>query len=434
MSYKLYSPQNQITAGVKIEILAKFIDIPIEVDRISWDKLKTEDFLKKHPLGKVPTLETPEGCIYESGAILRFLARKAGKFYGNTPAETAAIDQWLEFYNTQLSANHPRVFYGTLGYYPVTKEAYEAGKKDYLEVLKVVEAQLNKTSYLAGNEISIADISLLPSIRLALRLWIDEKHRASIPKVVQWNERLHKDHKEIGEFFGKPWLCIRETLPTFETAEKKEEEKKDVKKDDKKKGEGKKKEEKKKEEPKKKEAPKKKKEEEAEEEVVEKKKTNPLDELPKSPFNIDDWKREFFNAPDMKATLKELWPKFDHEGWSVWKVDYIKYEGEGVVGYLTSNLKNGHLRNLDDAFRKYCFATYGVYGDEGNYEIDGIWMWRGTEIPHFWTQHNSFEYFTFKKLDPKNEADQLLTEEYWLKINEGDKVQGRNVFDATWYR
>jgi elongation factor 1-gamma len=72
-------------------------------------------------LGKVPTLETPEGCIYESHAILRFLAIKAGKFYGSTAAETATIDQWLEFYNTQLSAHHPRVLYGTLGYTAVSK-------------------------------------------------------------------------------------------------------------------------------------------------------------------------------------------------------------------------------------------------------------------------------------------------------------------------
>eukprot|EP00178_Gracilaria_changii_P013303 TRINITY_DN37669_c0_g1_i1.p3 TRINITY_DN37669_c0_g1~~TRINITY_DN37669_c0_g1_i1.p3 ORF type:complete len:125 (-),score=31.99 TRINITY_DN37669_c0_g1_i1:607-981(-) len=122
----------------------------------------------------------------------------------------------------------------------VDKQSYDAGKKDYFECLKIVEAQLNKTKYLAGNELTIADISLLPSIRVSLRLWIGEKLRASIPKVVEWHERLHKDHKEIGEFFGKVWLCIREATPIFEEAEKKEATV--TKKDDKKKGEGKKKE------------------------------------------------------------------------------------------------------------------------------------------------------------------------------------------------
>lgn len=217
MSYKLYSPQNQITAGTKVEILANFINIPVQVERIPFDQIKSAEYLQKHPLGKVPTLETPEGCIYESNTIMRYLARQAGRFYGNSPAETAAIDQWLEFYNTQLSASHPRVFYGTLGFRTVTKESYEAGKKDYISVLKIVEAQLKKTPYLAGNDISIADMTLLPSVRLALRLFLDEKARASIPHVVQWHERLFS-HKEISGFFGKPWLCSQEALPIFEEA------------------------------------------------------------------------------------------------------------------------------------------------------------------------------------------------------------------------
>lgn len=58
-----------------------------------------------------------------------------------------------------------------------------------------------------------------------------------------------------------------------------------------------------------------------------KKKKNPLDSLPKSPFNIDDWKREFCNAENKPETLKQLWPKFDHDGWSLWRIHYIRYEG-----------------------------------------------------------------------------------------------------------
>jgi elongation factor 1-gamma len=105
-----------------------------------------------------------------------------------------------------------------------------------------------------------------------------------------------------------------------------------------------------------------------------------------------------------------------------------------VVGYLTSNLKNGHIRNLDDHFRKYCFAVYGVYGEEGNYEIDGIFMWRGTEIPEAWKEHNTYEYFTFTKLDENDPAVQKLTAEYWLGLNETDTVEGRKVFDAKMYK
>ena len=68
--------------------------------------------------------------------------------------------------------------------------------------------------------------------------------------------------------------------------------------------------------------------------------------------------------------------------------------GEGVVDYTTSNLMNGFIRNLDH-FRKYAFAGYGVYGVPGCYDIKGAWMWRGTEIPGEWKEHQSFEYHNF---------------------------------------
>jgi len=61
---------------------------------------------------------------------------------------------------------------------------------------------------LAGNEISIADLALIGSIRLALRLFLHEKARASIPHVIQWFERLFT-HKEVSDFYGKPWLCTQ---------------------------------------------------------------------------------------------------------------------------------------------------------------------------------------------------------------------------------
>ena len=101
---------------------------------------------------------------------------------------------------------------------------------------------------------------------------------------------------------------------------------------------------------------------------------------------------------------------------------------------MTNNLKNGHIRNLDDSFRKYCFGAYGVYGVEGNYEIDGIFMWRGPDLSHYWKQHNSFEYFNFAKLDPNDEAVQKMTAEYWMNFKEDELVQGRKVYDAQWYR
>ena len=142
---------------------------------------------------------------------------------------------------------------------------------------------------------------------------------------------------------------------------------------------------------------------------------NPLDLLPKSPFNLDDFKREISNNPDKHESVRLFWEKFDPVGWSLWKLVYQKYEGEGTVGYLTSNLKNGFLRNLDH-FRKYAFAGFGVYGTEGNYEIQGAWLWRGTEIPEEMREHQSFEYYTVTKLDHTKEEDRALIDQYWANL------------------
>ena len=61
-------------------------------------------------------------------------------------------------------------------------------------------------------------------------------------------------------------------------------------------------------------------------------------------------------------------------------------------------------------------------------------MWRGTEIPMEWKDHPSYDYFTFNKMDPKNQADQKLAEEYWLNLKEDQTVEGKPVFDADWFK
>lgn len=126
---KLYNPINPVSAGSKVEVLLRFFNFDVEFVRIPFADWKSPEYLKKHPWGKVPTLETPEGCIFESNSILRYIARKAGKMYGSNAAETASIDQWLEFITTQVGPNLARVHYAILGYFPSTKDQYDAARK-----------------------------------------------------------------------------------------------------------------------------------------------------------------------------------------------------------------------------------------------------------------------------------------------------------------
>lgn len=101
---------------------------------------------------------------------------------------------------------------------------------------------------------------------------------------------------------------------------------------------------------------------------------------------------------------------------------------------MTCNLKNGFVRNLDH-FRKYAFGAIGVYGVEGDLVIKGAWLWRGTEIPDEWKEHNAYDYFKFTKLDHTNEEHRRLIEEYWTNVNESEGlVEGRPIFEAKWFK
>lgn len=421
MSLTLYAPKSHINAGSKVELAARFLGVDLEFNRIPPTEWKSAEYLQKHPLGKIPTLETPEGCIYESMTIIRYLARRAGKLYGSNAAETAQIDQWFEFTNTQIWTVIRPLYVANFGYAPITKQEYEHARKTIVEVLKTVDAHLEGKEFLAINQFTLADVVVAAGLRYAFTLIFDEATRAQIPNLTKWFVKT-MEHPTNVEYFGKTWLCQKESTPDFEFLKTRQQ------------APPKKEEKKKEQQPKKAEKKAEKKEEEEDEipEMKEEKKVNPLDILPKSTFVLDDFKRDFVNAENKQEALGRFWAAYDPEGYSLWKLDYELYEGEGKVGYLTCNLKNGFIRNIDH-FRKYTFAVLGVYGDDGDYVINGVWLWRGTEIPEEWKEHNSYEYFKFKKLDHTNEEDRKMVEEYWLNTDEG-VVQGRPVFEAKWFK
>lgn len=188
MSLILYAPKSHVNNGTKVDVVAKFLGIPLEYNRIPLSEWKSPEYLKKNPLGKVPTLETPEGCIYESLSIVRYLARKAGKMYGNNPFETAAIDQWLEFINTQLWAVQRPVQITLFGYAFLvpSKEQYLQARKELLEVLKIFDQGLKNKDFLATKEMSVVDVVLAVHLRYFFCLLLEEKLRAPLPNLTNW--------------------------------------------------------------------------------------------------------------------------------------------------------------------------------------------------------------------------------------------------------
>ncbi|MDP2739731.1 MAG: glutathione S-transferase N-terminal domain-containing protein [Pseudorhodobacter sp.] len=161
--------------GVKVSIALEEMGLPYDahlVDFAKDDQLSPE-FLSLNPNNKIPAIIDPQGpdgaplALFESGAILIYLAEKTGKLM--PAAKRYEILQWLMF---QMGGVGP--MFGQLGYFhhfagkdisdPRPKERYRA---ETVRLLKVLDAALTGKDWLAG-DYSIADIAVAPWLR-ALR-------------------------------------------------------------------------------------------------------------------------------------------------------------------------------------------------------------------------------------------------------------------------
>ena len=142
-----------------------------KMDLSKGDQFK-EDFKKISPFSKIPAIidhSNNKESVFESGAILIYLAEKSGKFYEQE--NKLKIDQWLM---AQMGSIGP--FIGQYHFfYKFNKGLSEVGEKRYYEMTKkvyeVLENHLSKNNYLAGQNYSIADIATWPWI--ARHQWHD---------------------------------------------------------------------------------------------------------------------------------------------------------------------------------------------------------------------------------------------------------------------
>jgi elongation factor 1-gamma len=141
-----------------------------------------------------------------------------------------------------------------------------------------------------------------------------------------------------------------------------------------------------------------------------------VESLPPTDFNVYDFKTFYVNHPDKKGAAVDEWYKMlDWNGWSFWHFHYEKYTGEGEKLHITNNMMAGFLSRAEHV-NKYCFARHGVFGEEPNLEIMGVWLCRGPkEVPDgLMKEHPQFEYYKTRQLDPrKNKEDDKLIREYF---------------------
>ncbi|SEW29026.1 GST-like protein [Aliiroseovarius sediminilitoris] len=158
--------------GWKISIALEEMALPYEVNLVNigaGDQFKP-DFLKIAPNNRMPAIIDPDGpdgapiSIFESGAILQYLARKTDTFYGTTERERIAVDQWLMWQMGGLGpmagqAHHFLKYAPSMdppNDLPYAKDRY---RTETARLYGVMDRQLADNRFLAGDFYSIADMA-----------------------------------------------------------------------------------------------------------------------------------------------------------------------------------------------------------------------------------------------------------------------------------
>ncbi|AOL07297.1 MULTISPECIES: glutathione binding-like protein [Burkholderia] len=152
---------------------------------LSAGEQRSPAFLAINPNGKIPAIVDHDAglTVFESGAILSYLAAKTGVLHPDTLAERTAVQQWLHF---QIGGIGPML--GQLWWFlhastTVNAQALERYRNEVRRLYGVVNGRLAESAYLALPRYSIADIAAFPWLRAAPELDLD---LADYPHVERW--------------------------------------------------------------------------------------------------------------------------------------------------------------------------------------------------------------------------------------------------------
>ena len=161
--------------GVKVSIALEETGLPYEAHRVSFDTQDqmTPAFLSLNPNNKIPAILDPNGpggqplALFESGAILVYLADKTGQLMPQDPARRYETLQWLMF---QMGGVGP--MFGQLGFFhKFAGKAYEDKRPlgryvaESERLLGVLNGHLKGKRWVMGDDYSVADIAIFPWVR-----------------------------------------------------------------------------------------------------------------------------------------------------------------------------------------------------------------------------------------------------------------------------
>jgi glutathione S-transferase len=159
----------------------------------AFGKNKEPDYLAMNPNGLVPTLVEGDFILWESNAIIRYLARGygAGTLEPSDPKQIALANQWMDW---QLSVVGPAIFHAFWGLIRTPQEkrdmaAISESQRKTTEAMRMLDVQLGRTAYVAGDRFSMGDI---PVGVMAYRFRQLCPERPDMPHLERWYAGIEK--------------------------------------------------------------------------------------------------------------------------------------------------------------------------------------------------------------------------------------------------
>ncbi|MCT8266474.1 MULTISPECIES: glutathione binding-like protein [Afifella] len=181
--------------GFKVTLFLEEVGVPYGVNFVDIGKGEQfqPDFLKISPNNRMPALIDHDGpggepiSMFESGAILMYLGRKFGRFYPTDERQRVEVESWLMWqmagFGPMLGQNHhfrnyapEKIPYAIKRYEDETDRLYG-----------VLDRRLEERSFVTGEELTIADMAILPWARSPEKQGVD---LADFPNVARWRQML----------------------------------------------------------------------------------------------------------------------------------------------------------------------------------------------------------------------------------------------------
>ena len=353
-----------------------------------------------------------EGALFESNAIAYYVAASKPELVGSNNAYAAAlIQQFLAISDNEVNPAVAGWVYPILGYAPYDEASFKKAQENTHKALRVLDSMLLSRTFLVGDQVTLADITLWCSLLHLYRLLLDAPARAQYVNLTRWfitlanqphfkavmgdkmrlcEKALTYDPSKIANQHSRPQILNWPAKPAAPTHHEDEEEDQPVRQE---------------------------------------KPKNPLDLLPPTKFNLEDWKRFYSNNDTRPTAIDYFWTNYDPQGFSIWRGDY-KYNHELARIFMTCNLVTGLFQRMDQV-RKYAFASVLIFGEDNANEISGYFIFRGQEIPPEMKDVPDFESYDFRRVNIEDKEERALFEDYlawdgqigWQEVCRGKDIQ-----------